>query len=197
MQSIRKREYGNNYADEQSDLYEKYNALKQSLIRTQRSKLKTKKKIPEVEEIDDDEYSAEEFGKEFYNGDKEEDQFNVKEKADEEEVFDEFKVSDEGEVANGEKEINFKSEPGDVDEKYEEPDNNDNRYDADNIGTKRDKKGNFIETKDKEKSDEKEKDASGKVEYNNNNHKLPVCEGHLLSIKKTLVPCIEKSKNVK
>ena len=59
MQSIRKREYGNNYADEQSDLFEKLNALKQSLIRTQISKVKTKKKIPEEEEIDDDEYSAE------------------------------------------------------------------------------------------------------------------------------------------
>ena len=57
MQSKRKREYGNNYA------------LKTSMIRTQRSKVKTKKKIPEEEEIDDDEYSVEEFGKEVYNGD--------------------------------------------------------------------------------------------------------------------------------
>ena len=121
----------------------------------------SRKEIPEDEIVDDEnENNSEEFKKKYENDDEDEEENEEENKkqielADEEEIADEEEVSDEGEVTNDENEINCKSEAGDVDE-----------------------------TKDKEISDEKEKDVSLNV---NSDVKLPDWKGNLLSIKRIMV----------
>ena len=71
MQSMREREHGIDYADddEQGILDEQLNALKQRPFKKQRRKEKTKKEIPEEDKISVDVFEdiAKDLGKEYYN----------------------------------------------------------------------------------------------------------------------------------
>ena len=194
MQSMREREHGIDYADddEQGILDEQLNALKQRLIKKQRWKEKTKKEIPEEDKISVDviEDIAKDLGKEYYN---EKEKNSKEEKVNEKEINDENdllnyleEVSNEGEVANEERDINDKSVTLDIDEEYEKPDN---------IETSGDKKANLEETKEKGKSSAKEEENL-KVYSNVNSHELPLWEGNLLSIKRTLMPRGRNSKKM-